>query len=300
MIRKSIVSMALVAASFLPAQYLAAETAQNRGWANDTVRTAESTLKSIEMVNTNGGPTVVKALADLGKAHMDALQYKNAEKVYQRAIKLSDKQFKNIKGDFRHDLLQRVKLMSAVADAQMKIGDFDNATRNYERGLQIAKFGIAATSPEVKHLRTGLVIATARRSIPGSAESLFKQLLASSERASGFVSDDIAMILDNWIEFRAYTRRLAECEDMAARLVDVSKRVYGSDHPAVANALARQASIIYDAGKLNGKSRAAEVLPLLKRVLQIRVAALGANHPLSKKAEENIKTLMQEMSKPGL
>jgi tetratricopeptide (TPR) repeat protein len=236
---------------------------QSNGWAIDAVVAASNTLAGMESVYTNGGPAVVKAVAALGKAQMDALEYKSAVKSYSRALALNDRQFKHIKGDFRHALILHVRLISSLADAQMKSGDFENAARNYERGVHVAKLGVGATTPEVKHLRTGLVIATARRSIPATAESLFKQLLASSERASGFVSDDIAMILDNWIELRAYTQRLPECEAMATRLVDVSKRVYGSDHPAVANALARQASIIYDAAKASGKSRANEVYPLL-------------------------------------
>jgi hypothetical protein len=140
------------------------------------------------------------------------------------------------------------------------------------------------------------VLAVARRSTKEAADSLFKQLLAASEKASGFVSDDIAMILGNQIEFMGYLGRLSECEEMSKRLVNVLQRVYGSDHPEVAVALNKQASIIYNKSKEKDSSTNAEdALPLLRRAAQIRRAAFGANHPLSKLAEENIKTLQNNI-----
>jgi len=264
------------------------------GWALDAVIAASNALNDIERVYPDGGDAVIKGIAALGKAHMDALQYAEAEKVYERAAELHKSVFKNISGDFRHSLMLHVRLLSALGDSQMKQGDFEDATESYQAGLHAARLGVGVTTPEVKHMRTGLVLAVARRSTKESAESLFNQLLEASEKASGFISDDIAAILDSWIEFRGYTGRLSECEDMSARLVDVLQRVYGSDHPEVAEALNRQASVIYAKSGEDVELRR-KALPLLQNAYRIRSAAFGKSHPLAKLSEKNIKTLQDEL-----
>ncbi len=266
-----------------------------RGWVLNAVTAASNSLNDIERVYPDGGDAVIKGIMELGDAHMDALQYDKAENIYLRAVESHKSAFKDVSGDFRHDLVLHVKLLSLLADSEMKQGDFDSATHNYRRGLHAAKLGMGATTPEVKHLRTGLVLAIARRSTKQASESLFEQLLAASERASGFISDDIAMILENWIEFRGYTGRLAECEDMSIRLVDVLQRVHGSDHPEVAEALNRQASIIYKISQDKRSERGKDALPLLRKASQIRHAAFGAEHPLSKLSEKNLETLLREL-----
>jgi tetratricopeptide (TPR) repeat protein len=279
---------------FGSARCLGQDKSFRSGWALDAVVAASNALNDIERVYPDGGDAVIKGIASLGKAHMDALQYAEAEEVYGRAVELHKSVFKNISGDFRHSLMLHVRLLSALADSQMKQGDFDGATDSYRRGLHSAKLGIGVTTPEVKHMRTGLVLAIARRSTNEYAESLFKQLLASSETASGFISDDVAVILDNWIEFRGYTGRLSECEDMSVRLVDVLRRVYGSDHPEVAEALNRQASVIYSKSG-NDIQKRKQALPLLQKSYQIRRAAFGASHRLTKLSQKNIGTLQDEL-----
>lgn len=292
----SVVCCAVIAHLFVAFNICAAEPDHSkRGWVLNAVAAASNTLNDIERVYPNGGDAVIKGIVALGDAHMDALQYDQAEQKYLRAVESHKGVFKEVSGDFRHDLMLHVRLLSALADSEMKQGDFDAATHNYRRGLHAAKLGIGATTPEVKHLRTGLVLAVARRSTKQASESLFEQLLAASERASGFISDDIAMILDNWIEFRGYTGRLAECEEMSIRLVDVLQRVHGSDHPEVAEALNRQASIIYNISKDKRSTRGKDALPLLRKASQIRHAAFGSNHDLSKLSEKNLETLLREL-----
>ncbi len=292
----SIVGCTFVAQLFFTSDICTAESNHaNRGWVLNAVTAASNSLNDIERVYPNGGDAVIKGIVALGDAHMDALQYDQAEQIYLRAVQSHKGAFKDISGDFRHDLMLHVRLLSALADSEMKQGDFDMATHNYRRGLHAAKLGIGATTPEVKHMRTGLVLAVARRSTKQAAESLFEQLLAASERASGFISDDIAMILNNWIEFRGYTDRLTECEDMSIRLIDVLQRVHGSDHPEVAEALNRQASIIYKISQDKHSTRGKDALPLLRKASQIRQTAFGPDHELSKRSEKNLETLLREL-----
>ncbi len=267
------------------------------GWALNAVTAASNTLADIERVYPDGGDPVINGIVTLGKAHMDALQYEQAEQLFLRAVESHKGVFKDVGDSFRHDLLLHVKLLSALADSQVKQGKFKEATHNFRRGLHAAKLGVGAKTPEVKHLRTGLVLAVARRSTVDAAESLFTQLLTASEAASGFIHDDTAMILDQWIEFRAQTGRLTECEDMASRLVDVLQRVYGNDHPAVAEALNRHASIIYAKSESRGEGRGEgkKALPSLRKASQIRRAAFGPSHPLTERSERNLELLLREL-----
>lgn len=265
------------------------------GWVLDAVNSASNSLEEIKRAYPDGGEPVIKAMMDLGKAHMDALQYAKAEEVYRLAVKNHKKVFKNIAGDFRHDLTLHVKLLSDLADSQLKQEKFDESTRNYRRGLNAAKLGMSVSTPEVKHMRTGLIISVARRSTKQTAESLFAQLLAASEKASGFVSDDIAMILENWIKFRGYTGRLNECEEMSTRLIDVVQRVHGSDHPEVAEALNLKASVIYSLSKDKNSDKGKEALPILRKASQIRNSAFGKDNALSIRSQKNLETLLREL-----
>ena len=266
-------------------------------WALDAIVAASNSLKDIERVYPDGGDAVINGIVALGEAQMDALQYAEAEQKYLRAIDLHKSVFKNISGDFRHDLGLHIKLLSALADAQLRQNKFEKATHNYRRGLYAAKLGISATTPAVKHLRTGRVLAIARRSTREAGESLFEQLLTASEKASGFIHDDIATILAQWIEFRSLAGNLTDCEDMVVRLVDVLQRVHGSDHPEVAEALNMQASIIYEKGNSRGEGRGEgkRALPLLREAFRIRFAAFGASHPLTKRSELNLDKLLREL-----
>ncbi len=267
------------------------------GWALDAVVAASNSLKDIERVYPDGGDAVINGMVSLGEARMDALQYAEAEKDYLRAIDLHKSVFKNISGEFRHDLVLHIKLLSGLADAQLQQNKLEKATHNYRRGLFAAKLGISSTTPAVKHLRTGKVLTIARRSTREAGESLFEQLLTASEKASGFIHDDIAMILDQWIEFRALTECITDCEDLAIRLVDVLQRVHGSDHPEVAEALNRQASIIYEKGNSRGKGKGEgkRALPLLREAYKIRLNAFGESHPLTQLSEQNLDKLLRKL-----
>ena len=266
------------------------------GWAVEAVNSASNTVGRLK--NSKNTATRVKSLVDLAKAYMNATQYNEAENIYKKASEINKTAFKNIKGNFKHTLTQQVVIFAGLADAQIKQGKFETAQQNYERGLHTAKLGIPASSPEVKHLRTGHIVCVARRSTKTAAESLFSQLLSASERASGFVSADLAMILENQIEYRAYSRRLSECEAMSKRLVDVSKRVYGSDHPEIARALARQASVIYVLYEKSGDLKELQkALPLMTDALRIRMSAFGPNHEITITTKKSVEDLIEKIRK---
>ncbi len=270
--------------------YAASGQSGDHGWVVENVMSGARALAAIEASNAEDPEAVISGLMALAKARMDALQYAQAEEDMQRAIELPKDAFKGLKGDdVRSGLLRRVRMFSSLGDAQLQQGKLDEATISYEAGIHAARLGVRSVSPEVKHLRTGLACAVARRSVKRSAESLFEQLLAASERASGFVHGDVAIILDQWIEYRGMTGRLGECEEMAKRLVDVLERVYGSDHPEVAEALNRQASILYENGELQ------RAFPLLQRAYAIRRAAFGLSHPITKRARRNLGVLQDEL-----
>jgi len=266
-------------------------TGEKHGWVIKAVISSSNVLAAIESSETGDPDAVIRGLQALAKARMDALQYAEAEADYKRAIDLHRDAFKGLqKGDdIAHGLLRRVRLFSGLGDAQLQQGRFEQASVSYEAGIRAARLGVRSASPEVKHLRTGLACSIARRSVPTSAESLFGQLLAASERATGFVHGDVATILDHWIEYRGMTGRLSECEKMSERLVGTLERVYGSDHPEVADALSRYASILYENGELQ------RAFPPLQRAFAIRRSAFGNKHPITKRARRNLGVLQDEL-----
>ncbi len=271
----------------------AASERDDFGWVLARVTAASNMLALVEKAHPDGGAPVIDALMALGKARMDALDYAGAGADFQRAIDLHQDAFKNLTGkeDIRHDLLRRVRLLSARADTELMQNQFEEAARIYAGGLGVAKLGLSPSIPEVRHLRTGRAVAFARQSVNEVAESLLEQLLRACERSSGYVHEDVALVLNQQIEFMALTGRLKECKETAFRLVDVLQRVYGSDHPMVAEALNRLASARYENGNLE------TALPPLKRALSIRRAAFGASHEFTRRSERNIESLEVELGK---
>lgn len=261
-------------------------------WALEAVAAASNSVVALERIYPDGGNAVVNGYLALGEARMDALQFPEAEQDLKRALELHQDVFKGLKEgqDFRYSLLRRVRLLSALGDAHMQQRELEDATRCYETAINASKMGIRATSPEVKHLRTGIACCVASRAVRNSAESIFKQLLAASERASGYVQEDIAIILDAWITYRAIGERLSECEEMATRLVGVRERIHGSDHPEVAETLNRLASVLYEKGELK------RALPLLERAMNIRRMAFGSDHPITQRARRNLGILREELN----
>ena len=292
---KQHISFVLIAAPVLTGAFsLSAQS--DAGTALQAVAAASNALVKVEGTTAAKPRAVIKSVLCLGLADADALRFEQAEKTFQRALEKNSALFKNITGDIHKDLLMQIRLLSLLADMQMRQGKFEEASQNYRRGLNTARLGISAVSPVVKHLRTGLVLATARRSTPTAAEALFDQLQNSSKQASGDVSLEMAMILRNRIEFRAYTHRIAECAEMAEHLESVSRKVYGGDSPAYAEDLVLQASVIYAVADTKGDAELRKAaLPLLERVLEIRQKAFGPADKHTQAARQNIVVLKQEL-----
>lgn len=262
------------------------------GWVLAGIADASNKLSQAENDYPDGGAPVIDALLALGKAKMDALDYKSARSDFQRAVDLHQDAFKNLNGsDIRPDLLRRVRLVSALADCLLMLKQYERASKSYLAGLAVAKLGLTPSLDEVKHLRTGRAAAIARQSVNDVAESLLGQLLHACERASGENSQDVALVLSQQVEFMAMTGRLKECEDLTFRLVLVRQRVFGSDHPLVADALNQLASARYENGRL------VTALPALNRALRIRQAAFGPSHEITRMSERNIEILKSVLAK---
>lgn len=285
--------MALTNAVLVAGQlYAAGSSTRQEGWVVHAVDSGQSALAALEASRSDDPDAVIRGLQALAKARLDALQYAAAVAHLQRAVKLHKDAFKGLSQnrDIHDEFLLHVRLLSGLGDAQLKQGKLEAATESYEAGIHAARLGVRSASPAVKHLRTGLACVVARRSIKMSGESIFGQLLAASEQASGFVHEDVAMILNQWITYRGIVGELATCEEMAVRLVGILESVYGSDHPEVAEALNRQASILYEKGELE------RALPLLEHAYAIRRSAFGSAHEITTRALRNLGILQDELN----
>lgn len=122
------------------------------------------------------------------------------------------------------------------------------------------------------------------------AEKQFKAALMEAEKLS---TDDgrLTQTLSNLAEVYRFQSKLSQAEPYFQRLLEISEKSFGLDHPNVAAHLNNMAENYRAQGKL------AEAEPLYKRALDIWEKNLGPDNALTLFALKNYVDLLHEMGR---
>lgn len=106
----------------------------------------------------------------------------------------------------------------------------------------------------------------------GEAESFMRRALAINEASLGADHSSTAIYYNNLAQLLKATNRLAEAEPLMRRALDIDEASLGPHHPTVARDLNNLA------GLLKNTNRMAEAEPMMHRALAIDESSLGPDH----------------------
>jgi len=244
-------------------------------------------------------------LNNLGQVYDQEGKYEQAEPLYKRCLRISEK----IKGPNHPDVAISLKnlgqlyweqgkyeesealinramqidekalgpndrqvanLANSLATLYASQGRYAESERLYKRALQI--WG-QSNNPDLASVVNNLAQLYYKQGKYDQAEPLYKRALQIFEKTSGFNSSGVATALHNLAQLYRKQGKSDWAESMYKRSLQIEERTFGPEHPDVAPTLDSLAELYREQGKF------AEAEPLYKRALQIREKHLGPNHP---------------------
>lgn len=125
-----------------------------------------------------------------------------------------------------------------------------------------------------------------------SAEKYLKRSITTLERTFG-TDQALSGTLSNLGQVYLAEKRYAEAEPVIRRAITLSEKFYGQEHPETAKMLENMSIL------LQALHRSQEALSYQKRALDIRIARLGANNPVTLNTKASYEKLLQIQTKPN-
>jgi tetratricopeptide (TPR) repeat protein len=211
---------------------------------------------------------VSAVLNGLGLLYVDLESWAEAELVLKRSLTLQKKSLPTGHPEIAATLNNLARLKYAL-------GKYSEAEDYYSQAWKIREKVYGAEHPQVAHALTGLgavYYATERLEL---AESFFRKALvilgANHQTAH---QTDLAFLLDNLGGVRFALGDLTEAETLISKALDILEKVYGPNHPQVAQSLNHLARIYLAQG------HSPEAHSLISLSLEILEGTYGTNHAI--------------------
>ena len=267
----------------LPAGRAGVAAAADDGWMTAKAVAASNALAQAEAAAGATSPSLVDPLEAYALALLDIRDYEGAQAQFQRALDLQGERFKSLDGqDLGPLFLRRMVLATGIGNVLLAQDRVQEAQTWYLRANRLSQRGLGMQGAEVRHLRTVTALATVHRLPITQVEGFYDELYRAALRAYPKKHPDIALILNYWSAFLGEHDTLEKATELTEAWLEAAEIAHGGRHPQVADAKARLASLYFAGG------RRAKVRPLLKEVLDIRRAAFGENHELTRRAVGNL------------
>jgi tetratricopeptide (TPR) repeat protein len=183
------------------------------------------------------------------------------------------------------EALEAVQKLNAETAKLYTEGQYEDATRNAEKSLEIAQRSFGRRNSIVADLLNNLALLNENRGAYQRAEELYRQSLLISEEIFGPNTPSVATSLNNLGLLYLRQGRYADAEPLVRRSLAVREEVLGPNHPDVASSLNNLATLYLHVGRF------ADAEPLLQRASAIGEKALGPDNPEVAKELSNLASL---------
>ncbi len=253
------------------------------GWVPQRMQALRESIEQIEALEGTNSLALVAPIADLGDTHVLVREYETAISHYRRALDIHQQQFLGLEGqDIRPMLRLRVDLMTRIGNCLLDQNRNSEALDWLQRTTGIASWGLDENLDEIRNLRTALALATAHTLPFREVDNFFHNLYRSARRAYPRNHPDLARILDRWVVIQVANENLRRAATTARDSLRIKENAFPDEHPFIADGSSMLASLYYARGRRRG------IEDLLNRVLEIRTAAFGSDHPLTRAAHDNL------------
>ncbi len=268
---------------------------------------------------------MINRLNRLASLHVRQYKYKEAEKLYQRALVIFEKEY----GAEHPDVVDR---LNSLASVYVRQGKYEEPESLYQQVLAICEKKEGSDSYCLAdQLRYFWAKLYEQQRMYSKAEAIYQQILAIYEKKDGADSYSVVMILKDLAEFYEKQKKYSEVEAIYQQVLAIYEKKEGADSYSVAmtlkdlakfyekqkkyseaEALFQQALVIFEKGYspdellftpyLNilpreYKKNTVEDELLFQRDLAITEKALGKDHPLVANSLNNLAILYLSQEK---
>ncbi len=262
-------------------------------------------------------PALSESMDDVGQINAFVADYARAEPLLNEALALR-------RAHLPEDDPAVIESLGHVGALLQDRGEFQSATQLFREALERSEHRFGADSVEAAHCMDNLATNLQNLGRASDAESLYRHALAIRERELGPYDPDVALSLHNLGVSLTAAGSFAQARTSLQRALSIRQKVYGDVHPLVgftqlelasllestrdldaSEVLARKALAIFRSTLDEGHRKTTDTLNLLAiirmdqrayddavtlfgDVARRQQASLGADHPDTLAAEENL------------
>ncbi len=211
-----------------------------------------------------GNDTLI--LNDMAAVYYANAEYKEAEPLMERALKIDEASF----GKDHPNIAIRLNNLAQLYKATNRLKE---AEPLMERALKIDEASFGKDHPKIAIRLNNLAQLYQDTNRLKEAEPLMERALKIDEASLGKDHPDVAIRLNNLAQLYQDTNRLKEAEPLMERALKIDEASLGKEHPKIAIDLNNLAALY----QVTNRFKEAE--PLMERALKIDKTSLGKEHP---------------------
>jgi tetratricopeptide (TPR) repeat protein len=202
----------------------------------------------------------------LGRAEHEQINYREAERLYQQALKIYQEQL-----GIKH--LATASSLHNLAGLYEAQGRYTEAERLFQLALTIRIEQLGINHPDTASSLNTLAGLYQSQGRYIEAKPLYQQALTIRIEQLGINHPDTANSLNNLATLYQSQGRYDEAEHLYQQALRITQEHLGINHPDTANSLNNLALLYESQGRYD------EAEPLFQQALKIRIELLGINHP---------------------
>ncbi len=231
-----------------------------------------------------GNQELVEVLRKAADYLRERAQYKQAEPLYERALRIWEQMEES-------EPLQMASSLNGLAMLYYRQGKYEQAKGLYERALRIWEQAGAAEHPQMASSLHGLALLYTEQGKYEQAEPLYERALRIREHVLGPEHPEVASSLNGLAMLSDNQGNYVRAEGLYLRALRIREQALGPAHPDLASPL-NNLAFLYTT---QGKYEQAELLH--ERALRIREQALGPENILVAYPLNNLAALYYEQGK---
>lgn len=196
----------------------------------------------------------------------DRAQYKQAEPLYERALRIREQELGPEHPDVAYPL-------HGLANLSYVQGKYEQAELLYQRALRMREDALGPTHLDVTNTLNHLAVLYKEQGKYVEAKALYERALRNQEQVLGPEHPQVATLLHNLADLYAAQKKYVEAEPLYERALHIREQALGPERPEVAISLHGLANLFWGEGKY------AEAEPLFQRAIRIREQTLGPERP---------------------
>jgi len=225
-----------------------------------------------------GTLSLANAQHQLATLHCDMGKYEKAELLYQRSLKIKEK-------ELGKDHLLIAKTLNNLAISYYQQGKYGKAESLYQRSLKIEGKALGEDHPSVAETMNNLAALYSQQGKYEKVEPLYQRSLQIEKKALGEDHPSVAGTLNNLAELYRQQGKYEKAEPLYQRSLKIKKKAFGEDHLSVARTMNNLAELY----RQQGNYEKAEFL--YQRSLIILENKLPNGHPDINTVKRNYATM---------